>query len=241
MRFTVFALAWGLMGFSMVLAGVALAHARLRRASRGATLGPRGHFVAAWLLPAAVFYAAVHIGEWGYVLSVLPGLYVLAALAIAQVSAALGPRPRRAWGLLTAVMAVAPAFTFVTGGHQFTGPAIAHRDRALEAKVAYVRETFAPERTIVLAREDFLLVRHYLPAYRAWLYDPEPYGGTTAKRKKAMRATTIVIFTSGLRARSDLAVRTVEVRPGVHLSHFPLEAGEVLEFSGERFMVREPQ
>jgi len=56
-----------------------------------------------------------------------------------------------------------------------------------------------------------------------------------------MRATTIVIFTEGLVPRQRLDLRTAEVAPGVTLSYFTVAPGEVLEFYGERDIVREPQ
>ena len=238
--FTLYALAWGLLAFAVVLAGVGAARGLVfLRGER--TLGPRARFFAAWLLPGVLFYIAVHIGEWGYVLSVLPGLYVLAAVAIATVARELSGRPRVAWLGLAATAALAPAFIFLGTQDRFSAAAIAQHDTALAARVAYVKQHFRAEETIVLAREDFLLVRHYLPAYRAWLYDPAPHGTDAAKRKKTMRTTTIVIFTEGLTPRQSLDVRRADVAPGVTLSYFTVEPGEVLEFYGERYFVREPQ
>lgn len=238
-RFTMQALAWGLVGFGIVLAGAGLARVVASRSIGGPLLGKEGRFFAAWLLPGLLFYIAVHIGEWGYLLSVLPGIYVLAAVSIAEIAKGLRGRPRLAWHALTAILALAPAFTFVASAEPFSATAIRAHDEALSARVAYVKANFATDRTIVLAREDFLLVRHYLPDYRTWLYDPEPHRSGMAKSKKTMRTTTIVVFTEGLRPRSGLRVSEVEVAPGVTLSYFTVEPGEVIEFSGERFMVRE--
>lgn len=239
-RFTLYALAWGLLAFAILLAGVGTARAlAFLRGTRD--LSARTRFFAAWLLPGVLFYIAVHIGEWGYVLSVLPGLYVLAALAVGAVMRELRPRRGAAWLGLASIAALAPALVFVTSAERFSAAAIAHHDAALAARVAYVRERFRPEDTIVLAREDFLLVRYYLPAYRAWLYDPAPHGNGAAKRKKTMRTTTIVIFTEGLTPRQSLDVRTVEASPGIALSYFTVEPGDVLEFYGERYTVREPE
>jgi len=75
--FTLYALAWGLLAFAIVLAGVGAARGLMLLRERPRAVGARTLFFAAWLLPGVLFYIAVHIGEWGYVLSVLPGLYVL--------------------------------------------------------------------------------------------------------------------------------------------------------------------
>ena len=237
--FTLEALAWGLVGFSIVLAGGGLAWLVGSRALGKPVFSPQAWFFAAWLLPALVFYVAVHIGEWGYLLSVLPGLYVLASVSIASIAAALRERPRLAWHAVAALLALAPALTFVASDARFSAAAIRSHDRAWTARVAYVRGTFATDRTVVLAREDFLLVRHYLPEYRAWLFDPEPHRSGMSKSKKTMRTTTIVMFTEGLQPRPGLQVSEVEIAPGVRLAYFTVEPGEIVEFSGERFTVRD--
>ena len=240
-RFTLYALAWGLLAFGVVLAGVGTARGLVFLRGGERAVGARARFFAAWLLPGVLFYIAVHIGEWGYVLSVLPGLYVLSAVAIAQLTRELRGGGRTAWLGLATAAAVAPALIFVASAERFSAAAVDGHDAALAARVAYVKERFPAAGTIVLAREDFLLVRYYLPAYRAWLYDPAPHGNDAAKRKKMMRTTTIVIFTEGLTPRQSLAVRSVEVARGVHLFYFTVEPGDVLEFYGERYTVREPQ
>ena len=239
--FTLEALAWGLVGFAIVLAGGGLVQLAASRRAGSPSLGQQGWFFAAWVLPALLFYVAVHIGEWGYLLSVLPGLYVLAAVSITRLAALLPQRPQLAWHGVAALLALAPAFTFVASDAQFSAAAIRTHDQAWTARIAYVTANFPTDRTVVLAREDFLLVRHYLPQYRAWLYDPEPHRNGMAKSKKTMRTTTIVMFTEGLRPRPGLQVSEVEVAPGIRLSYFTVEPGEVVEFSGERFMVRDTQ
>ena len=239
-RFTVVALAWGLLAFGMLLVvvGAACALAFLRGP---AVIGPRTRFFGAWLVPGLVFYVAVHIGEWGYVLSVLPGLYVLGGLAIWAIGRELRGRPRAAWLGLAFAAAAGPAAIFLASAAPFSAATVRAHDTALAARVEYVKATFPVESTILLSREDFLLVRYYLPAYRAWVYDPAPHGGDAAKRKKMMRTTTIVTFTEGLTSRQGLAVRTVEVAPGISLSYFTVERGAVLELYGERYMVRDPE
>ncbi len=103
-----------------------------------------------------------------------------------------------------------------------------------------MRAHFPPDRTIILAREDFLTFRYYLPEYRTWLYDPQPYHNA-AKRKHAMSATTLVLFTRGLTPRQNLDVRYAQAADGVTIRYVSIEPGSVLEFYGDRFQVREPR
>lgn len=240
LRFTFYALAWGLLGFAIILAGLVLARMRraLRAIDRRLPSASQAFFLC-WVLPATVFYVVVHIGEWGYVLSVLPALYALTGALLERQLAALRGRPAP-WRALAAAVAVAPAFVFVFSPLRFSAAELARHDRTVQARVAYVRSTFDTERTIILAREDYLTVRYYLPEYRTWFYDSDPYH-RAEKRKRAMRATTIVVFTSGLAPRQNLDVRYVEVASGVTIAYVPIEPGDVVSFYGERFTVQEPR
>lgn len=243
--FTTYALVWGLgLAALAVLAGGVAVAVRWAQGARPPQDRPpqerfAGRFFLVWIGPALAFYVVVHIGEWGYVLSVLPGLYVLVAAGAERLVRATPPALVSWWRAAAIAVVLVPATLFVGGADRFSAAALARHDDALAARTTYVRDHFAPETTIVLAREDYLLVRYYLPEYRAWLYDPQPYQKLTAKRKRAMRSTAIVIFTEGLRPRQQLDVRTVEVAPGIDIAYAPIEPGTVLEFYGERYIVRE--
>ncbi len=248
LRFTLYSLSWGLLGFGAVLTAL-IAAPILRALSASRRPAPwlmsrrrneLGFFLA-WVIPALAFYVAVHIGEWGYVLSVLPALYVLlAALLDELLLSPLRDTARRLWPYLGGAVVAAGAALFLFAPTRFSANALTRHDQETQVRISYLRAHFPKERTIVLAREDFLLVRYYLPEYRAWLYDPEPYA-SPRMRKRAMRATAIVIFTQGLRPRHELDVRYVEAAPGVPIAYVRIEPGSVVEFSGERFMVRDPQ
>ena len=238
LRFTVYALGWGLLAFAVILAGLALGALlyRLRTRSDEHLTPSRGFFLA-WVGPGLLFYVAVHIGEWGYVLSVLPALYVLAGALLARPVRMLRG-PAGAWGALGAAVALAPALLFLAGTDRFSAAALARHDRAVVARVDYVRAHFPPDRTILVTREDFLTIRYYLPEYRTWLYDTQPYRDAR-KRKHAMRATTLVLFTRGLTPRQSLDVRYAQAADGVSIRYVSIEPGAVLEFYGDGFQVRE--
>ncbi|HEX9269691.1 MAG TPA: glycosyltransferase family 39 protein [Candidatus Limnocylindria bacterium] len=244
LRFTIYALAWGLLFVGIVLFGLLLAPLlhwlRTGVARRPARPSVAASFLLFWIVPGLSFYVVVHIGDWGYVLSVLPALYVLTAWLLEHLVGQLPAAVRPGWRAAAAAVALGPALLFLFSDARFSAHALAQNDLAVADRVAYVREHFAPKQTIILAREDFLIARYYLPEYRAWLYDPEPYANDAMKRKRAMNATNIVIFTEGLRPRQNLDVRYVELAPGVQLAYVPVESGDVLEFYGSRYMVREP-
>jgi hypothetical protein len=89
-----------------------------------------------------------------------------------------------------------------------------------------------------VTREDQQLVRYYLPEYRTYYWDPDPYA-SQAKRRRIMRPTNVVVLTPGLQPLLQGDVRRLEVAPGIGVSYFTLDPGNVLELTGERYAVRE--
>lgn len=233
---TTYATGWGLLAMAP-LAIVAAAFA-VRRLWRARDID-EASFHVVWFLPALTVYVVLHIGDWGYVLSALPGLYLLGARALAQVGAAGGPRRRPLLAVASGVLVIAPALGFVSGAAPFSATAIADHDRELAARVAYVRTNYAPAATMILTREDYLLVRYYLPEYRARQYDPEPFVHSSG-RMRARTVERIVVFTRGLVADQPLDVRRVQCSKGIELVYLDVLPGAVLEFKGERFAVAFP-
>ena len=241
-RFTVYGILWGLFGFGLVLAVLALAHLVqwTRRGRPAPRLSRRATFLAIWILPPLAFYVVVHIGEWGYLLSILPALYLLVAILLPEGLWRLDGTRRVAWGALAGGLVAIGALAFVSLAGRFSADSLALHDRAIASEVAYVRENFRPEATIVLAREDYLHVRYYLSEYRAWYYDPDPYAKNLALHKKTPQVeTTVVLFTQGLGPERPEDVRRVTVADGVQLVYFVVEPGTVFEFNGTRFRMSE--
>lgn len=244
--FTLEALGWGLGLLALPLAvgaGRLIANARRRIPARR---DPVTTGLALWAAPPILFYAVVHIGEWGHALAVLPPLFLGAGLVLDRARAA---RPSRRWlgaGAAAVVLPAAaflygdPAYAAVLGQADFSAGALARHDAGLRARVAYVRRTFPASGTVVLARDDYQLVRYYLPEYRAWYWDPDPYSPRPGKRKRAMRPTTVVVFTAGLQPLAAADIQRIEIAPGIDLAYVALERGNVLELRGERYVVREP-
>jgi hypothetical protein len=194
-------------------------------------------FVLLWSFPALALYVVLHIGDWGYVLSALPGLYVLGAHALAWLARQIGRRPAFAGGG-TALVAV-PALLFVLAPAPFSADAISWHDRELGARFAYVRENFPARTTMILTREDFLLVRYYLSEYRARQYDPEPFVKPW-RRMRTSRVEHVVVFTRGLVPDQPVEVRRVTCSKGIELVYIDVVPGSVLEFRGERYAVASP-
>jgi len=230
---TLSAIAWGLGLFTLPV--VALILSRVYGAIRWRRLNTGQHetLLIAWIAPGLALYSGLHIGDSGYVLSILPALYVVAAIAIDRAQS-LPASPRR---LAFAVGVLAPALLFTTSSAPFSAASIARHDWELASRVTFVREHYSAGTTLLLAREDFLLVRYYLPDYRAWFHDRDPYS-TTFRRKRAPKVNAIVVFTPQLQATS-LDARRVTCAKDVELVYLAIEPGSVVELRNDSYGISE--
>lgn len=235
---TAYALFWG--GLGAVLLGGAIAiWLFLRGARPGRPTGPFTRFLALWVLPGLLFYVVVHIGDWGYVSSLLPAVYLILALC-AERAVAAGQVPSLRWRAVGAALALGPALLFLVGTDRFSAAAVRAHDSAITERTAYVRANFLASETIILAREDFLTTRYYLSEYRTWRYDPAPHENRVPLRRRAMRATSIVVFTDGLVPRSPSDVRFIRLRSGSRICQLAIQSGDILELTGHHYRVRDP-
>lgn len=183
---TVYALWWGLLGFALLLVAAIVARLRARR-----RLSENALFFALWLVPAALVYVTIHIGDPGYLMSVLPGLYVACAALLAPIARA---APRAVLGT-TALLLALNVSVFVASDTPFTAPAIARHDRSLDLRVAFVRGRVPPASTLILAQAEYLTARYYLPEYRVLFYGAEPEVLSRAPQEVRITApTTVVVF-----------------------------------------------
>lgn len=233
---TSWAIGWGLFAMApLALAGAAIAarHVIVARRSDDAA------FFLLWTLPPLAVYVVVHIGEWGYVLSALPGLYLLGGRALEHLLVLARARRREMYFAASSILVGVPALCFVASPIPFSAAAVAAHDLELSARVSYVRDNYQPRTTLILTREDFMLVRYYLPEYRTRQYDPEPFA-QASRRMRAGRVERIVVFTAGLVPDRPLDVRRAQCRKGVQLVYMDVVPGSVLEFRGERYAIAPP-
>jgi hypothetical protein len=209
-RFTVLALAWGLFALGAVLLGLMLAPAlHWARRPRAPRIGRAGAFFLLWLVPGLVVYLAWIIGDWGYVLSILPGLYVLCAALLERALGAARGIALVAWRAFAVALLAATALCFVATDARWSAGVLAAHDRSVTERSSYIRGHFPTDTTVLLAREDYQVARYYLSEYRAWLYDPAP-AQIVEPPKSA--AGTVVIFTPDLVIRQAVGATAPDAR-----------------------------
>jgi hypothetical protein len=204
---TVYALWWGLLGFALLLVAGIVARLRTRR-----HLSDDAAFFALWLVPAALVYVTIHIGDPGYLMSVLPGLYVACAALLAPIAA----RAPRAIVGVSALLVVLNVLVFALSDAPFSRRAIARHDALVTFRATFVRLAFAPGSTVILAQSEYLTTRYYLPEYRVLFYGADPEVLSRAAQQVRVTAPTMVVVVGPLSAPlpDGLRLDGIDVRSG---------------------------
>lgn len=170
-----------LLPFAAILALAGVAVAVRRPALRGLSAWPTGAgwFMAAWLLPAFAFYLLVFDG-WergpiGYVLSILPGVYLVALLladqGLRRLAAAQKPPLARALSALAVPLLLLPFPTLLSDGNDLIArEATAHDEWA--QRWQQLEDEYPPETTAILTWQSWSHVKWYFPDHLAWTYFP---------------------------------------------------------------------
>ncbi len=137
----------------------------------------RALFLLLWALVPLPIYLFVHVGEYGYVFSMVPALCIIAARgAVALAKGLLVPRAL-VW--IVAAVALADAAIFLLSDSPISARDVARRDQGVGEKVAWVRANFPGRQgDLIVTAFDTLLVEQYLGGgYVLLALDP---GGTPA-------------------------------------------------------------
>lgn len=116
-------------------------------------------FVLLWTLSPLLIYVPIHVGEYGYVFSMLPGLCVLAARG--AVALARSSRMPRVLPWIVAGVAVANAAVFLASDTPLSARDVLRRDRGVGERIQRLNQPDLGGATI-LAAYDAVIVEHYL-------------------------------------------------------------------------------
>jgi hypothetical protein len=215
-------LLWALLAITFPLAvlGLARALARVRGIRAEAGSDTTMVFFTLWLLPALLFYVFVHIGEWGFVTTLVPGLYAMFAWLLRPIVPRLGRAARVAGGAFIAADALLGAALFVFGADPvFSAASLAEHDAATDAKTAYIQRHLAPGATVILAGADVLVARYYAPGYVIWYSD----GMSDAVYTRQLdRDVTLVVYEPRAHPPLRAPYERVQVAPGIELEVAPI-------------------
>lgn len=161
-------LARGLYFLAPLVVAVPLSAAarRIELADRRRTL-----FVLAWTLSPLLIYVPIHVGEYGYVFSMLPGLCVVAARG--AIALARGARMPRALPLVVGAVVLANASIFLLSDTPLSAADVIRKDRGTTEKYAYLSRSPELSAATILAAYDYLVADRYDPgAHAVYGFDP---------------------------------------------------------------------
>jgi hypothetical protein len=115
-------------------------------------------FVLLWTFTPLAMYVPIHVGEYGYVFSMLPGLCVLAARG--AIALARGSRMPRTLPWIVAAAALANAAIFLVSDSPLSARDIARRDRGVAERIQRLNQPDLAGATI-LAAYDGMIVEYY--------------------------------------------------------------------------------
>jgi hypothetical protein len=176
--------------------------------------------IALWIAPMLAFYTIVHIGDPGYVFAFLPGLCLLMGRLVSQTGqAVLGARSSLARIALFAAITVAlaaNAWLFLFRPMPLSATGIRRGDTALEAKLRYMRESYAPDEVAVLSYTHYKHLRYYLPANRHSLW-VDLFTGQSQGTRLPPSVRYVVVFDDGLEIylKNRKRWRSITPAPGV--------------------------
>jgi hypothetical protein len=115
-------------------------------------------FVLLWTLTPLAIYIPIHVGEYGYVFSMLPGLCVIAARG--AIALARGARMPRLLPWVVASVALANAAVFLASDTPLSARDVVRRDRGIGERIERLNQPDLAGATIVAAY-DGMIIQHY--------------------------------------------------------------------------------
>ncbi len=115
-------------------------------------------FLVVWALTPLAIYLPIHVGEYGYVFSMLPGLCVVAARG--AIALARGARMPRTLPWLVTAVALANAGIFLLSDTPLSARDVARRDRGVAERIERLNQPDLAGATVIAAY-DGLVVEYY--------------------------------------------------------------------------------
>ena len=222
-------------------------------------------FLLLWFLPPAAVYLFLHIGEPGYVLSLLPPLSIVAGAGIRDIAAdarsaaqilsakhaRLAPLGSAAFSAAAVLGVLAVAVLVAWNTNSFLrspGPGRLTELRAIDTilttQLEYTRR-LQPDSVVVLAKQDFRQMQYYLPGYRVrLLFDEYGPGYREARYDYTIpdRVTKVLVMDfdevfTGFPASAGRSVQLSD-QPRSSLWEFDVNPGDTIEYGYSYFAIK---
>jgi len=119
----------------------------------------RALFLLAWTLTPLAIYVPIHVGEYGYVFSMLPGICVIAARG--AIALARGSRLPQTLPWLVAAVALANGSIFLLSDTPLSATDVIRKDRGTIEKLEFLQTAIDLRSATIVTAYDALVVIHY--------------------------------------------------------------------------------
>ncbi len=191
--------------------------------------------LAAWILPILAFYTVVHIGDPGYIFSLLPAVLLLAARPLgAWLEEGAGSGRARAVATILAAVLVANVGIFLFRPGSLTWPGIRANDTSLSKRIEHIRSTYDPAEVHLLSYSTYKHLHYYLPAYwhSQWVdvYLPPPQEVVVPAGVHWLLVVDPEVTVQ--QAPAEAIQERVELGGGVSIARWPVQPGQAAIVGG---------
>lgn len=190
-------------------------------------------FLLGWAAPMGVFYVFLHIGDPGYVFSLLPPILLMGVGGWYHWLRTRGETILTLAASGLALVLMANALLFFLHQRQLTLPGLRANDQALSAKLVYLNG-YNPGEVLVVSYDSYKQFRYYLPhyPYLAWLDTKTPQRQAIpvppGVRWAVFTDPSVFALVQGLPAQAEL------LGQDTWAARFAVQSGQVLVYENAR-------
>lgn len=190
-------------------------------------------FLLGWMAPMAAFYVFVHIGDPGYIFSMLPALLLLGIGGWRRVISAASEQGRTLAACGLALALLANTLVFLLHQRPLTLPGLLASDAGAAARLSYLRG-HRPQEVLLVSYDSYKSLRYYLPQYTnsVWLDTATPRRQVFPIPAEARWA--ILLDPSVFALAQRLPAEAESLPGGVWAARLPVRAGQALVYEGGR-------
>ncbi len=196
--------------------------------------GKREVFILLWLAPMAVFYLIVHIGDPGYIFSILPAVLLLLSYGLVSAIERLVPSSKRNWALGAVVISILLLNTGIFVLHQrpLTSWGLRQNDQAMEAKLELLSSRLTDSPPLALFYDSYKHVQFYLPDYKSKAWIDTAVGAPAAISLPPGTREILLMDNSLVRAGDSLSGQEIEIAKGYKVKIVSAENRNTVKYDG---------
>ena len=193
-------------------------------------------FLLAWASPMLLFYLFLHIGNPGYIFSVLPAVLLLAVMGWYERLRNADEQTSVLAGCGLALVLMANAFIFFLHDRPLTLQGLQRNDRSIAAKVSYIA-SLNPAEVMVFTYDSYKQLEYYLPNVQnnIWL-DTADHLPLQARVPDGVKWAlfmdpSVFFLVQGLRAEAEV------LADDSFAARLPVRTGQTITYTGSRIEV----